>query len=110
MSAAAARLTNAGFRVSLNDGRLEVSPSAKLTDELRGYIRLHLVTIKAELALQQATPSYIVWRVLLSDGDACTAIRPAGATHGDMLATVREQFGAERVLSIEPGKQSAVQA
>jgi len=108
MSAAAARLTHAGFRLALNDGRLEVSPAAKLNDELRGYIRLHLVTIKAELALQQATPSFRVWRVLLDNGDACTAIRPAGATHGDMLATVRQQFGAERVLGIDPGLQSAV--
>jgi len=103
----AARLINAGFRLALNDGRLEVSPRQNLNDDLRGYIRLHLVTLKAELSAPP-TPRFRVWRVLLSDGNACTAIRPAGAAHDDMLATVREQFGAERVIGIEPGTQSAV--
>jgi len=49
--------------------------------------------------------SYRVWRVQLDKG-ACIAIRPAGATHSGMLATVREQFGAGRVRSIEPERQS----
>lgn len=43
-----------------------------------------------------------VWRVRLSDGTALAAVRPEGATYHEMLDACRWQFGAARVVSVEP--------
>lgn len=93
---ALARLHAEGFRVRIGPaGKLQAAPASKLTPELFALISAHAAEIRAELVRHRC------WRVTLTDGTRLVAVRPDGATHGEMLAICRDQFGAARVVSVE---------
>lgn len=103
---AAARLTDAGFRLQLNDtGGLVVAPSRRLDDEWRTFIRAHLVQIKDELRRPANTPARRAasWRIRFKDGTGCIAVNTTGAEEIEMLAIACDQFGAARVIAVEGG-------
>jgi hypothetical protein len=52
-------------------------------------------------AANDPPPRCRAWRVTMTDGTRLIAVRPEGCARAEMLATVREQFGAGRVAGVE---------
>jgi hypothetical protein len=93
---ALARLQAEGLRVRIGPaGNLQAAPAARLTPDLRALIATHAAELRAALEVHRA------WRVTLTDGTRLIAVRPEGCARAEMLATVREQFGAGRVAGVE---------
>ena len=93
---ALARLQAEGLRVRIGPaGNLQAAPAARLTPDLRALIAEHADELRAALQVHRA------WRVTMTDGTRLIAVRPEGCTRAEMMATVCEQFGAERVASVE---------
>jgi hypothetical protein len=93
---ALARLHAEGFRVRIGpSGKLQAAPVSRLTPELAALIAANAADIRAALT------TYRCWRISLTDGTSLSAVRPEGATHADMLDACREQFGADRVATVE---------
>lgn len=93
---ALARLHAEGFRVRIGPtGKLQAAPVSRLTPELAALIAANAADIRAALAVHRC------WRVTLADGTRLVAVRPDGCTYGEMLETCRDQFGGERVVSVE---------
>lgn len=94
---ALARLQAEGLRVRIGPGgTLQAAPAAKLTSNMRALIAAHADELRAALKVHRA------WRVAMTDGIRLIAVRPEGCTRAAMLEIIRDQFGGERVASVEP--------
>jgi hypothetical protein len=60
-------ITQSGFNVFLNNDKLIVSPSSKLTNEQREYIKLHKAEIISELQ-REAEQRYFGFLITRPDG------------------------------------------
>ncbi|MBK9656916.1 MAG: hypothetical protein IPO66_16275 [Rhodanobacteraceae bacterium] len=93
---ALARLHAEGFRVRIGPaGKLQAAPASRLTPELSELIKRNADDIRAALGVHRC------WHVTLVDGTRLAAVRPAGCTHAAILESCRDQFGADRVVTVE---------
>lgn len=103
MSSALATLSRLGIRVRLGPGgQVQVGPRDRVTDEARDLVRRHADEIRAALT------RYRVWTLTLIDGTRLTAINPRGATRSEMLNHENNVFGPDRVVAIEPERESEI--
>lgn len=78
-----------GFSAKVKGNRLIVSPSSKLTPDIRQYIKLHRIELLAEVAANDGESRRTQWTVLLADGRQFPMISPVPITRAEALADVR---------------------
>lgn len=89
-------LRELGFDAKVKGSRLIVSPSSKLTPEVRRYIKLHRPELMAEVAANDGETRRSHWTVSVG-GHSPFTMTGAPATHAEALADAQGRWPDARV-------------
>lgn len=67
-------LTRNGLRAERRGSRVHVSPKARITDDVRKYVRAHRLELLAELAANDGIARKMHWQVSRGGKPICTMI------------------------------------
>lgn len=90
-------LSSRGFSVKAKDGRLIVSPSSKLTADLRQYIKRNRLVLIAEVAANDGEMRRTAWDVLIPSGEKCRMVGQP-MTYSEALAAARWRWPNADIL------------
>ncbi len=94
----------AGLTLKAKGDLLSITPATRLPPDLRALLIANKVEVIAHLrrCANEPLSRCRAWRIRFVDGTGCTAIDTANSDSDEMLRTVRDQFGPERVAAAEP--------
>ncbi|UUC83462.1 hypothetical protein NPN27_21440 [Stutzerimonas stutzeri] len=90
-------LKNQGFSVKAQGGRLIVSPSSKLTPDVRQYIKRNRLVLIAEAAANDGELRRTAWDVLTPCGRKSRMVGQP-MTYTEALATARGRWPGAEIL------------
>ncbi|WP_085717650.1 hypothetical protein [Pseudomonas sp. B28(2017)] len=89
-------LLDRGFSAKVVGNRLSVSPSSRLTQELRRYIKLHRLELMAEVAANDGEARRSHWAVFVAGYNPYTMIGEP-MTHTEALVEARSRWPDAKV-------------
>ncbi len=98
------QLTEKGLSIKLIDGKIRLSPSKQVTEEVRHYVQAHRKDIIIELSRQITDESsYIDPYEINENNEICCKERPSTYSEDDLLTDLDEPAGSMKLWCNVPG-------